>query len=146
MSAESERTKKLQLKKPCKKKVKGNHHTYYHLKDVSFIQLELLLEWLREIRAYERKVKKVDAVIFAYNFLVAVLWPQSEVKTLKFTELGGSGRGECRLALPRDAKDSTSVWILDFGWFRLLQMGALDVRRWLVDTKRLITLLMEGTL
>ncbi|XP_034209814.1 pescadillo homolog isoform X2 [Prunus dulcis] len=44
-----------------KKKVKGNHHTYYHLKDVSFIQHEPLLERLREIRAYERKVKKADA-------------------------------------------------------------------------------------
>ncbi|KAB2623208.1 pescadillo-like protein [Pyrus ussuriensis x Pyrus communis] len=43
-----------------KKKVKGNHHTYYHLKDVSFIQHEPLLERLREIRAYERKVKKAD--------------------------------------------------------------------------------------
>ena len=44
-----------------KKKVKGNHQTYYHLKDVSFIQHEPLLERLREIRAYERKVKKADA-------------------------------------------------------------------------------------
>ncbi|KAB2604597.1 pescadillo-like protein [Pyrus ussuriensis x Pyrus communis] len=44
-----------------KKKVKGNHHTYYHLKDVSFIQHEPLLEQLRGIRAYERKVKRADA-------------------------------------------------------------------------------------
>ncbi|XP_070672754.1 uncharacterized protein [Malus domestica] len=44
-----------------KKKVKGNHHTYYHLKDAFFIQHEPLLERLREIRAYERKVKKADA-------------------------------------------------------------------------------------
>ena len=74
--------------------MKGNHHAYYHLKDVSFIQHEPLLEQLREIRAYERKVKKVDAVIFAYNFLAAVLGRQSEVKSLKFTELGGI-KGGC---------------------------------------------------
>ncbi|XP_021825598.1 pescadillo homolog isoform X3 [Prunus avium] len=44
-----------------KKKVKGNHHTYYHLKDVSYIQHEPLLEILREIRAYQHKVKKAEA-------------------------------------------------------------------------------------
>lgn len=44
-----------------KKKVKGNHHTYYHLKDVSFIQHEPLLERMRDIRAYEKKVKKAVA-------------------------------------------------------------------------------------
>lgn len=44
-----------------KKKVKGNHHTYYHLKDVSYIQHEPLLERLREIRAYQHKVKKAEA-------------------------------------------------------------------------------------
>ncbi|XP_062016516.1 pescadillo homolog [Rosa rugosa] len=44
-----------------KKKVKGNHHTYYHLKDVSFIQHEPLLDKMRNIRAYEKKVKKAEA-------------------------------------------------------------------------------------
>ncbi|KAL6269025.1 hypothetical protein ACE6H2_025936 [Prunus campanulata] len=44
-----------------KKKTKGNHHTYYHLKDVSFIQHEPLLERLREIRAYQHKIKKAEA-------------------------------------------------------------------------------------
>lgn len=41
--------------------MKGNHHTYYHLKDVSFIQHEPLLERMRDIRAYEKKVKKAEA-------------------------------------------------------------------------------------
>ncbi|CAK9312004.1 unnamed protein product [Citrullus colocynthis] len=44
-----------------KKKVKGNHHTYYHLKDVAFLHHEPLLEKCREIRAYEKKIKKADA-------------------------------------------------------------------------------------
>ncbi|CAK9152069.1 unnamed protein product [Ilex paraguariensis] len=41
-----------------KKKVKGNHHTYYHWKDIMFLRLEPLLEKFREMRAYEKKVKK----------------------------------------------------------------------------------------
>ncbi|CAK9161765.1 unnamed protein product [Ilex paraguariensis] len=41
-----------------KKKVKGNHHTYYHLKDIMFLKHEPLLEKFREMRAYEKKVKK----------------------------------------------------------------------------------------
>ncbi|KAL2528917.1 pescadillo-related [Forsythia ovata] len=41
-----------------KKKVKGNHHTYYHVKDILFLKHEPLLEMLRDIRAYEKKVKK----------------------------------------------------------------------------------------
>lgn len=44
-----------------KKKVKGNHHTYYHLKDISFLQHDPLLEKFREIRAYEKKIKKAEA-------------------------------------------------------------------------------------
>ncbi|XP_057969849.1 pescadillo homolog [Malania oleifera] len=44
-----------------KKKVKGNHHTYYHVKDVSFLEHEPLLETLRNIRAYDKKVKKALA-------------------------------------------------------------------------------------
>ncbi|XAR51908.1 hypothetical protein NMG60_11006704 [Bertholletia excelsa] len=41
-----------------KKKVKGNHHTYYHVKDIMFLKHEPLLEKLRDIRAYDKKVKK----------------------------------------------------------------------------------------
>ena len=44
-----------------KKKVKGNHHTYYHLKDVAFLHHEPLLEKFRDIRAYEKKISKADA-------------------------------------------------------------------------------------
>lgn len=46
-----------------KKKVKGNHHTYYHFKDISFLQHDPLLEKFREIRAYEKKIKKAEAKI-----------------------------------------------------------------------------------
>lgn len=41
-----------------KKKVKGNHHTYYHMKDIMFLKHEPLLEKFRDMRAYEKKVKK----------------------------------------------------------------------------------------
>ncbi|GJU90677.1 pescadillo [Tanacetum coccineum] len=41
-----------------KKKVKGNHHTYYHMKDIAFLKHEPLLEKFREMRSYEKKVKK----------------------------------------------------------------------------------------
>lgn len=41
-----------------KKKVKGGHHTYYHVKDIMFLKYEPLLEKLREMRAYDKKVKK----------------------------------------------------------------------------------------
>ncbi|KAK9272607.1 hypothetical protein L1049_002982 [Liquidambar formosana] len=44
-----------------KKKVKGNHQTYYHLKDISFLQHEPLVEKFRDIRAYDKKVKKALA-------------------------------------------------------------------------------------
>lgn len=44
-----------------KKKVKGNHHTYYHLKDIAFLQHEPLLETFRELRAYDKKIKKAKA-------------------------------------------------------------------------------------
>ncbi|CAN1263296.1 Pescadillo homolog [Linum perenne] len=44
-----------------KKKVRGNNQTYYHVKDIAFIQHEPLLEKLREQRAYERKVQKALA-------------------------------------------------------------------------------------
>lgn len=41
--------------------MKGNHHTYYHLKDIAFIQHDPLLEKFREQRAYEKKIKKAKA-------------------------------------------------------------------------------------
>ena len=44
-----------------KKKVKGNHHTYYHLKDIAFLQHEPLLETFRDLRAYDKKIKKAKA-------------------------------------------------------------------------------------
>ncbi|CAH2058472.1 unnamed protein product [Thlaspi arvense] len=44
-----------------KKKVKGNHHTYYHVKDISFLQHEPLLEKFREVRTYQKKVVKAKA-------------------------------------------------------------------------------------
>ncbi|KAI4383836.1 hypothetical protein MLD38_009632 [Melastoma candidum] len=44
-----------------KKKVKGNHHTYYHVKDISFLHHDPLLEKFRDIRAYEKKIKKAEA-------------------------------------------------------------------------------------
>ncbi|OAY25693.1 pescadillo homolog [Manihot esculenta] len=44
-----------------KKKVKGNHHTYYHVKDIAYLQHEPLLEKFREIMAYQKKIKKALA-------------------------------------------------------------------------------------
>ncbi|MED6187371.1 hypothetical protein PIB30_075807 [Stylosanthes scabra] len=44
-----------------KKKFKGTHQTYYHVKDVSFLHHEPLLEIHREIRVHERKIKKAEA-------------------------------------------------------------------------------------
>ncbi|KAG4110250.1 hypothetical protein ERO13_D13G037150v2 [Gossypium hirsutum] len=44
-----------------KKKVKGNHHTYCHLKDAMYILHDPLLDKFREIRAYQRKIKKAKA-------------------------------------------------------------------------------------
>ncbi|GLU11317.1 hypothetical protein SLE2022_280720 [Rubroshorea leprosula] len=44
-----------------KKKVKGNHHTYYHTKHIAFIQHDPMLEKFREIRAYQKKIKKAKA-------------------------------------------------------------------------------------
>ncbi|XP_057441146.1 pescadillo homolog [Lotus japonicus] len=44
-----------------KKKFKGNHHTYYHVKDVSFLHHEPLLEIHRAIRVHEKKIKKAEA-------------------------------------------------------------------------------------
>ncbi|KAB1209128.1 hypothetical protein CJ030_MR6G015554 [Morella rubra] len=44
-----------------KKKMKGNHHTYYHVKDIAFLQHEPLLEIFRDKRAYEKKIKKAES-------------------------------------------------------------------------------------
>lgn len=44
-----------------KKKFRGNHQTYYHLKDVSFIRHDPILEDLRAKSAYTKKVIKARA-------------------------------------------------------------------------------------
>ncbi|KAJ4960868.1 hypothetical protein NE237_020778 [Protea cynaroides] len=44
-----------------KKKVEGNHKTYYHMKDIMFLAHEPLLEKFREIRAYDKKIKKAQS-------------------------------------------------------------------------------------
>ncbi|KMT03757.1 hypothetical protein BVRB_8g189050 [Beta vulgaris subsp. vulgaris] len=41
-----------------KKKIKGNHQTYYHTKDISFLHHDPLVDIHRDIRAYGRKIKK----------------------------------------------------------------------------------------
>lgn len=44
-----------------KKKPQGAHKTYYHAKDISFLQHEPLLAKIRELAAYEKKVKRATA-------------------------------------------------------------------------------------
>ncbi|XP_068656318.1 pescadillo homolog [Aristolochia californica] len=44
-----------------KKKVEGNHKTYYHMKDILFLAHDPLLEKFRDIRSYDKKVKKALA-------------------------------------------------------------------------------------
>ncbi|XP_061358803.1 pescadillo homolog [Gastrolobium bilobum] len=44
-----------------KKKFKGTHQTYYHVKDITFLHHEPLLEIHRAIRVHERKIKKAEA-------------------------------------------------------------------------------------
>jgi len=44
-----------------KKKFKGNDKTYYHVKDISFLHHEPLVEIHRAIRVHERKIKKAEA-------------------------------------------------------------------------------------
>ncbi|GKA42430.1 pescadillo [Tanacetum coccineum] len=41
-----------------KKKVKGNRHTYYHMKDILFLKHKPLLEKFCKMRSYDKKVKK----------------------------------------------------------------------------------------
>ncbi|KAF6137007.1 hypothetical protein GIB67_030771 [Kingdonia uniflora] len=44
-----------------KKKVEGNHKTYYHVKDIAFLAHEPILETLRDKRVHEKKVNKALA-------------------------------------------------------------------------------------
>ncbi|ERM98465.1 pescadillo homolog isoform X1 [Amborella trichopoda] len=44
-----------------KKKLEGNDKTYYHMKDIMFLAHEPLLEKFREIRAYDKKIKRALA-------------------------------------------------------------------------------------
>ncbi|KAE9612690.1 putative BRCT domain-containing protein [Lupinus albus] len=44
-----------------KKKFKGTHQTYYHVKDIAFLHHEPLLEVHRAIKTHERKIKKAEA-------------------------------------------------------------------------------------
>eukprot|EP00249_Psilotum_nudum_P022036 c28349_g1_i1 orf=520-2442(-) len=44
-----------------KKKFEGHNKTYYHVKDINFLAHERLLEKSREIRAFEKKIKKARA-------------------------------------------------------------------------------------
>eukprot|EP01018_Ginkgo_biloba_P003263 Gb_12407 [translate_table: standard] len=44
-----------------KKKLEGNNKTYYHLKDIGFLAHEPLLEKSRDIKAFEKKIKKALA-------------------------------------------------------------------------------------
>lgn len=44
-----------------KKKFEGQHKTYYHVKDINFLTHEPLLEKSREIKAFEKKIKKAQA-------------------------------------------------------------------------------------
>ncbi|KAG6556455.1 hypothetical protein Mapa_002398 [Marchantia paleacea] len=44
-----------------KKKFEGHNKTYYHVKDINFLAHEPLLEKGRELKAYDRKIKKAKA-------------------------------------------------------------------------------------
>ncbi|XP_026381551.1 pescadillo homolog isoform X2 [Papaver somniferum] len=44
-----------------KKKYEGNNKTYYHSKDIAFLQHEPLMEKFRDIRAYDKKIHKAVA-------------------------------------------------------------------------------------
>ncbi|RLN40713.1 hypothetical protein C2845_PM01G31470 [Panicum miliaceum] len=44
-----------------KKKVEGNHKTYYHMKDIAFIAHDPLIEKFRQIKVHRKKVKKAIA-------------------------------------------------------------------------------------
>nr|CAB3498966.1 unnamed protein product [Digitaria exilis] len=44
-----------------KKKVEGNHKTYYHMKDIAFLAHDPLIEKFRQIKVHRKKVKKAIA-------------------------------------------------------------------------------------
>ncbi|KAK1644696.1 hypothetical protein QYE76_062501 [Lolium multiflorum] len=44
-----------------KKKVEGNHKTYYHMKDIAFLLHDPLIEKFREMKVHRKKVKKAFA-------------------------------------------------------------------------------------
>lgn len=44
-----------------RKKTQGAHKTYYHAKDIAYLLHEPLLKKVRELHAYEKKVKKAAA-------------------------------------------------------------------------------------
>lgn len=44
-----------------KKKVHGAHKTYYHIKDINFLLHEPLLKTFRNLKAYDKKIKKARA-------------------------------------------------------------------------------------
>ena len=44
-----------------RKKTQGAHKTYYHVKDVSFLLHEPLLKKVRELAAYDKKIRKASA-------------------------------------------------------------------------------------
>ncbi|KAJ6821272.1 pescadillo-like protein [Iris pallida] len=44
-----------------KKKVEGNHKTYYHMKDIMFLLHDPLVEKFRDIRSHKKKIKKAWA-------------------------------------------------------------------------------------
>lgn len=44
-----------------KKKVQGAHKTYYHVKDINFLLHEPLLQTFRNLKSYDRKIKKAQA-------------------------------------------------------------------------------------
>lgn len=44
-----------------KKKFEGNNKTYYHVKDINFLAHEQLLEKSREIKAFQKKIKRARA-------------------------------------------------------------------------------------
>jgi pescadillo protein len=44
-----------------KKKFKGNNKTYYHVKDIKFLENDKILKTFREINIHMRKLKRMEA-------------------------------------------------------------------------------------
>lgn len=44
-----------------KKKTQGSHKTYYHTKDIAYLLHEPLLKKVRELAAYDKKIRKATA-------------------------------------------------------------------------------------